>query len=207
MNPQDRALIEALQRGDERAFTELVAACQPGFVRLARTWVGGTAAAEEVVQDVWLTALEGLDGFEGRSSLRTWLYGIMINTARTHARSQWRTIPLSSLLARETAEGTPAVDPDRFVSEGERWAGHWSDAPKPFPGPELELERAELRQQLDAAVSALPPLQQQVFILCDVQRFSSEEACNILGLSDTNRRVLLHRARSKLRAILENQLP
>lgn len=207
MHPQDdeRSTLEALRRGDERAFARLVAACQPGFVRIARTWVGSASAAEEVVQEAWLAALEGLDRFEGRSSLRTWLYGIVINTARAHARAQRRQVPLSALVAEETGVHEPAVEVERFVAEGERWAGHWLQAPVPFPGPERELERVELRAQLDGAIAELPPIQQQVLILCDVQRLSGEEACNILGLRDTHQRVLLHRARSKLRAILEKQ--
>jgi len=205
MHAEDRATLDALKRGDERAFAHLVAAYQAGFVRIAYTWVRSATAAQEVVQDAWLAALESIDRFEGRSSLRTWLYGIVVNTARAHARAQRRQAPMSALVAEETDAHEPAVEAARFVAEPERWSGHWLHAPAPFPGPDRALEQRELRAQLDAAISELPPVQQQVVILCDVQRFSGEEACNILGLSDTHQRVLLHRARAKLRAILEKQ--
>jgi RNA polymerase sigma-70 factor (ECF subfamily) len=203
MHADEQATLDALKRGDERAFARLVAAYQPGFVRIAQTWVRSASAAQEVVQDAWLAAIESLDRFEGRSSLRTWLYGIVINTARAHARAQRRQVPMSALVAEETEAHEPAVPTERFVAENDRWSGHWLHAPAPFPGPDRALEQLELRAQLDAAISQLPPVQQQVLILCDVQRFSGEEACNILGLSDTHQRVLLHRARAKLRASLE----
>ena len=205
MQADDQATLNALKHGDERAFSVLVTAYQAGFVRIAYTWVRSAAAAQEVVQDAWLTALESLERFEGRSSLRTWLYGIVINTARAHARALRRQVPMSALVAEETETHEAAVDAERFVSEADRWSGHWMHAPAPFPGPDRALEQQELRAQLDAALSELPPVQQQVVILCDVQRFSGEEVCNILGLSDTHQRVLLHRARAKLRAILEKQ--
>jgi RNA polymerase sigma-70 factor, ECF subfamily len=205
MDPAERATLEALRNGDEAAFARLVATHQPGLVRIARTWVRSTAAAEEVVQDAWVVALEALDRFEGRSTLRTWLFGIVINTARAHARAQRRQVPMSALVAEETSGDEPAVAAERFVAQTERWSGHWLHAPAAFPGPDRELERQELRAQLDAAIGELPPVQQQVLILCDVQRCSGEETCNILGLRDTQQRVLLHRARSKLRAILERQ--
>jgi RNA polymerase sigma-70 factor (ECF subfamily) len=205
MHADDRATLDALKQGDERAFARIVASYQPGFVRIAQTWVRSLTAANEVVQDAWLAALESFDRFEGRSSLRTWLYGILVNTARAHARAQRRQVPMSTLVAEETEGHEPAVDAERFVSEYERWSGHWLHAPLPFPGPERALEQLELRAQLEAALGQLPPVQQQVVILRDVQRFSGEEVCNILRLSDTHQRVLLHRARAKLRAILEKQ--
>ena len=195
--PGDRAdessLVAALRAGDERAFSRLVEAHTPGMRRLALTYVRTSSLADDVVQEAWLGVLKGLDGFQGRSSLRTWIYRIVANIARTRAVREARTTPFSSF---EHEEG-PSVDPERFDR-----GGHWSAPPEPWRA----VLDAEARGLVDQAIAALPDVQRRVITLRDVEGWSSEDVCNVLELSETNQRVLLHRARSKVRAALEAYL-
>jgi RNA polymerase sigma-70 factor, ECF subfamily len=184
----ESALVAALRAGDERAFMRLVEAYTPGMRRLALTFVRTPALADDVVQEAWLGVLRGLDRFEGRSSLRTWIYRIVANIARTRAVKEARSAPFSSF------GDEPAVDPERFID------GHWAKPPEPWRA----VLDSEARALVDRAIAALPERQRRVIQLRDVEGWSAEEVSNVLELSETNQRVLLHRARSKVRAALED---
>ena len=196
-------LIEALRAGDERAFERLVAEYHASMLRLALSFVRNRAVAEEVVQETWLGVLNGLDRFEGRSSLKTWIFRILTNRAKTRGEREGRTVPFSSLA--EPGEEGPSVEPERFSGPGHRWAGHWAAYPERWETvPERKLLSSEARTRIDDAIAGLPPSQRAVITLRDVTGLTSEEVCNVLELSETNQRVLLHRARSKVRAVLED---
>ena len=198
-------LLDALRSGDEGAFTALVREYQSSLVRVARMFVATQAAAEEVAQETWLGVLNGLDRFEGRSSLRTWIFRILTNIAKTRAVRDGRTLPFSALQDPARVPEA-AVDADRFLdSEHPRWPGHWA-AKRPASWPEEALLAAETRERLAEAIEALPATQRAVISLRDIEGWSSEEVRNALDLSETNQRVLLHRARSKVRAALESYL-
>jgi RNA polymerase sigma-70 factor (ECF subfamily) len=200
----DEQLLAALRRGDEDAFRKLVVEHGPFLLRLALMHVPSRAIAEEVVQDTWLAALDGIDRFEGRSSLRTWLASILLNKARTLGRRERRVLPFSFLGSRR-AEGRdePAVDPDRFQSARDQAPGAWARPPVDWDSPEERLGQDQARRVLLDAIAALPPRQRDVIALRDIVGFTAAEARNALGLTETNQRVLLHRARSKVRAALE----
>jgi len=194
-------LLSALKAGDERAFMTMVNEWGPAMLRLARAHVATQAVAEEVVQEAWVGVLRGIDRFEGRSSLKTWAFRILVNNAKTRGVREARSVPFSS--ADPDGDG-PSVDPDRFRGSDDRWPGHWTTPPAPFPEEAL-LER-ETRDVALEAISTLPPRQREIVTLRDIEGFSSEEACNTLDISETNQRVLLHRARSKVRQALEAHL-
>jgi RNA polymerase sigma-70 factor, ECF subfamily len=194
----DDALLRALREGNAQVFSDLVERWGGVMLRLALSHIHNRAIAEEVVQEAWLTVLRSLDRFEGRSSLRTWVLGIVVNVARSHARREGRTIPPPS----ET--GAPVVDPTRFLpSDHLRWPHHWAVEPVLWRTPEEHLLEGETRQVILEAIEALPAAQREVLVLRDVEGFTAQDVCNILGLSDTNQRVLLHRARSRVRNALE----
>ena len=201
----DEALVAALRRGDEDAFRTLVDEHGHFLLRLALMHVPSRAIAEEVVQDTWLAVLNGIDRFEGRSSLRTWIAGILLNIARTRGRRERRVLPFS-FLARRREEGgdEPAVDPDRFQSLRDSRPGEWARPPAEWASPEERLATEEARRILLETIAELPVRQREVIALRDISGWSAAEARNALGLSETNQRVLLHRARSKVRAALES---
>lgn len=199
---QDGELIDRLLEGDEAAFEALVGQFHGSLLRLARIFVADRAVAEEVVQDTWMAVLNGLSRFERRSSLKTWLFAILTNRARTRAVREKRSIPLSALDTVESS-GEPAVEPGRFTANGA-----WATPPTRWGGdnPEEQLLRQETMAILQNAISDLPSHQRLVVTLRDVEGLHAQEVCNILQISETNQRVLLHRARSRLRAVLEAHL-
>jgi RNA polymerase sigma-70 factor (ECF subfamily) len=199
----DAEIVEALRAGDEATFAMLVAQYGASMLRVAQMYVRTRAVAEEVVQDAWLGVLRGIGSFEGRSSLKTWIFRILTNTAKTRGEREGRSIPFSAL---EGDDDEAAVGPDRFQSEG-RWAGHWAAPPSPWTDiPENRLLSTETREVVTRAIAALPPAQATVITMRDVEGFDSEDVCNVLEISETNQRVLLHRARSKVRRALEDYL-
>jgi RNA polymerase sigma-70 factor (ECF subfamily) len=200
----DERLLQRLRDGDEQAFSELVTQWSPMLMRLALAHVPSRAVAEEVVQDTWVAVLNGIDRFEGRSSLRTWVISILLNNARTKGERERRVLPFS-LLRRREEEGRdePSVPPDRFQGRRGESPGAWARPPQEWSSPEEKLASDAARGVMLGAIAGLPPRQRDVITMRDVLGLSSEEVRNALEVSETNQRVLLHRARSKVRAALE----
>jgi RNA polymerase sigma-70 factor, ECF subfamily len=207
MAPADEAaLVEALLGGDEHAFEWLVGQHHTTLVRLAVRYVRDPAVAEEVAQETWLQVLKGLPRFQLRSSLKTWMTQILMNRARTRARRDRRSMPFSDAWLATLADGEPAVDQDRFIpSDSPTNADRWASAPKPVATEERILAE-ETQAVVQRAIAALPVAQREVITLRDIEGRSANEVCNTLGLTETNQRVLLHRARSRVRAALEPYL-
>jgi RNA polymerase sigma-70 factor (ECF subfamily) len=202
--PADATLLERLRVGDSDAFAEIVRAWSPMMLQAARAYVSTDASAQEVVQEAWLAMIRGLDKFEGRSSLRTWLLAILGNIGRSRGVREARTVPWSSLGPADDA--VPAVDPDRFRGPDDQWPRHWTPLGKPraWPrSPEEETLAAEDYRQLEVGLAELPEQQRIVVALRDVHGLTSDEVCSFLNLSAGNQRVLLHRGRSRLRGLLE----
>lgn len=200
----DAMVVDALRRGDEATFTDLVNVYSASLLRLAQDFVRTRSAAEEVVQETWLAVLNGIDRFEGRASLKTWVYRILVNKAKTRGVREARTVPFSSL-ARGGDER--AVPDDRFRDDDDQWPGHWASPPRPLDTvPEERLLAREARGRIARALETLPETQRVVVTLRDVAGWESDEVCDALGLSEGNQRVLLHRGRAKLRAALEQYL-
>jgi RNA polymerase sigma-70 factor (ECF subfamily) len=195
----DRDAVEALRAGDERVFRDLFERHYPMMKRVARGYVPSDAVADEVVQETWLAVVTGIDRFGERSALSTWILSILINRAKSHGLRERRSLPLSSTAA---ADG-PAVDPERFQGDEDAWPGHWSTPPRPWQKPDRRLLSLEARERLKSALAELPSRQRLVVGLRDVDGLAASEVCDLLGLSEENQRVLLHRGRSRLRARLE----
>jgi RNA polymerase sigma-70 factor, ECF subfamily len=204
VDAEDQALVEALRRGDEEAFRGLVGELTPALTRVAMAHVPSRAVADEVVQDTWVGVINGIDRFEGRSALRTWIFQILLNNARTRGQRERRTLPFASFRRRaEEGRDEPAVDADRFQGRRGESPGAWARPPVEWASPEEKLGADATRKVLLEAIAELPPRQRQVIVLRDVQGWSAAETSNTLDLTETNQRVLLHRARSKVRAALE----
>ena len=190
----DSEIVAALKRGDESVFAELVDAYGPGLLRVARMYVRDREVAADVVQETWIAVLRGIDRFEGRSSLKTWIYRILINTAKTRGVREARSIPFSAA----SADDGPAVEPDRFLE-----SGAWRIGPSEWATPEEELLDGEARDEILAAIDDLPDSQRAVITMRDVEGLPADEVAELLGITDGNQRVLLHRARAKVRQAIE----
>ena len=188
-------------RGDEDAFSTLLSRYQRTIVRLAGGYVKTTAAAEDVAQETWMAVFSGLAAYQARASFRAWLFRIAVNIAKKRATCDAKGVPFSALEGLEDAE--PAGDARRFQQADAGWAGHWASPPQPWSDAEQRLLASETVELVARAMEALPAAQRQVMTLRDIQELTSEEVCEVLGLSEANQRVLLHRARSKVRAALE----
>jgi RNA polymerase sigma-70 factor (ECF subfamily) len=186
----ERAIVDALRGGDEDAFRELMDRHNDALLRTALTFVSTRAVAEEVVQETWIGVIAGLDGFEGRSSLKTWIFRILSNRAATRGAREARIVPLSSL------GDEPTVDPERFAA-----TGAWATPPRPW-APEDRALAAEARHGIEDAIAALPERQRLVITLRDVEGWPSGEVCDALEITENNQRVLLHRARASVREVL-----
>ncbi|MFE5814027.1 RNA polymerase sigma factor [Streptomyces sp. NPDC056479] len=204
--PPDEVLVQRLRDGHEETFALVLDTWSGGMLRLAMSFVSTKDSAEETVQDTWLAVIRGIGDFEGRSSLKTWVYRILVNTAKARGTKESRTVPFASLLPEE--EDGPTVDAERFRGPGERYAGHWAvgQEPRPWRLPEDHVLRGEVREVIEEAIEELPPRLRTVITLRDVEGYGSDEVCSLLEISPGNQRVLLHRARALLRRKLENYL-
>jgi RNA polymerase sigma-70 factor (ECF subfamily) len=199
---EEEQLIAALRRGDEAAFVTVVDQYHATMLRLARVYVADQAVAEEVVQEAWLGVLHGLSRFEGRCALKTWIFRILTNVARTRSQREYRCIAFSRMEGADDGSAEPAVDPDRFAQDG-----HWAMAPQNWEEiPEERILAAETRAHIQAAVETLPARQRAVITLRDIEGWSADEVCNLLEITAIHQRVLLHRARSTVRQALDHYL-
>jgi len=197
----DQRIIAGLRAGDEATFAEMVDRYHGSLVRVAMRYVPSRAVAEEVVQDTWIGVIDSIHRFEGRSTVKTWLYRILIYRARARGERERRTTPMSSM---QDDDGRPLVDPDRFRPGDALWAGHWAAPPRRWDGEaEARLLAGEAKAVIDRVIAQLPPMQREVIVLRDISQFDAAEVCDLLEITEANQRVLLHRARSRVRAALE----
>jgi RNA polymerase sigma-70 factor (ECF subfamily) len=197
--PPDDVLVRRLQSGDETAFGLVLDSWSGGMLRLARSFVSTEESAAEVVQETWLAVIEGIGRFEGRSSVKTWVYRILTNTAKRRGTREQKVVPVSSI----DSDSGPTVDPSRFRPPGDPFPGHWWEFPPTWPTPEQGLLGGEVRSRLAAALDELPDRQRTVILLRDVEGYGSDEVCDLLEITAANQRVLLHRARAFVRGKLE----
>jgi RNA polymerase sigma-70 factor (ECF subfamily) len=201
--PDDARIVAGLKAGDEEVFAQVIDAWAPTMLRLARSHVHTREAAADIVRETWLAVLRGIDRFEGRSALRTWVFRILSNIAKTNGTRE-RRVEVRPLVGDN---GLPSVPSHRFRGEQDKYPGHWRNPPKPWPGlhgPEGEAIRTDLRMTVAAAIRSLPARQRLVVTLRDLEGFGSDEVCHLLDLSSGNQRVLLHRGRAAVRSLLEN---
>ena len=203
--PPDDVLVAGLRSGDENTFARLLDSWSPAMTHVARTHVSNPDSASDVVQDTWLAVIRGVHGFEGRSSLRTWVFSILTNIAKTRGVRERRTVPWSSM-ALDDGDLGPTVEPGLFRGADDDYPGHWRSTPAPWRSPETAALDGEVRSRLRAALDELPPRQRVVVTLRDVEGYSADEVCSMLELSGANQRVLLHRGRAVVRAALEGYL-
>jgi RNA polymerase sigma-70 factor (ECF subfamily) len=201
---EDRELVKRLRDGDESAFVELIDRYGATMLRVAQMYVRDRGTAEEVVQETWLAVLNGIDRFEERSSLKTWLFRILTNRAKTRGQRDGRMVPFSALAGAGNEADEPSVDPDRFLGPDSPHPGAW--AAPPVPWPQEKLLEGETLNVIQMAIDMLPEAQREVILLRDVDGWTPMEVSEILEITDGNQRVLLHRARSKVRAALEEYL-
>ncbi|MGK4579106.1 RNA polymerase sigma factor [Kitasatospora sp. HPMI-4] len=200
--PADDVLVERLLNKDEDAFRLVMSAWSPGMLRLARAFVPTNATAEDVVQDTWLAVLGALGRYEGRSSLKTWVYRILVNTAKRRVAKDSGTVLFGSVPPEDDG---PTVAPSRFRPSDDPYPGHWAPGrqPQPWPGPEEHVLAGEVSRIVAAALAELPQRHRLVVTLRDVEGYGSEEVCVLLDISPGNQRVLLHRGRAAIRGKLE----
>jgi RNA polymerase sigma-70 factor, ECF subfamily len=201
---EDEQLIAALRRGDADAFATLVDRHSAALIRVAMGYVPSRAAAQEVVQETWIAVMRGIDRFEGRASLKTWIFRILTNIALRAGARERRSVPFSALAKAEDT-GEPSVDPDRFLpADSALFPGHWVIMPTSWPTPEEGLLTGETREVIASAIAELPVAQRTVIALRDIEGWRSEEVSQALEISAGNQRVLLHRARSRVRTAIED---